>query len=75
MGVRGPAPIPTAINHIRGNPGKRKKNHSEPKPTVQIPYCPAHLDEDARKEWDRLAPILVRMRILTEADYIALGSL
>ncbi len=40
-----------------------------------MPHCPAHLDADARTEWDRLAPILLRMDVLTEADYIALSSL
>src|SRR5215210_3771229 len=39
------------------------------------PHCPDYLDEPARTEWDRLAPILVRMKVLTEADYIALASL
>ena len=29
----------------------------------------------AQKEWGRLVPILKRMRILTEADYIALANL
>ena len=60
---------------IRGNPGKRKLNKDEPKPKVALPHCPDYLDDVARGEWDRLAPILVRMKVLTEADYIALASL
>lgn len=75
MGLRGPSPVPTAMKVIRGNPGKRKLNRNEPKPIITLPHCPAYLDENARTEWDRLAPILVRMKILTEADYIALASL
>ena len=75
MGRRGPAPEPTAMKIIRGNPGKRKLNKSEPQPIVAMPHCPDYLDADAKAEWDRLAPILVRMKVLTEADYIALASL
>lgn len=71
----GPSPTPTAIKLIRGNPGKRKINKDEPKPTVTMPHCPDYLDDVAREEWNRLAPILVRMKVLTEADYIALASL
>src|ERR1700737_731051 len=75
MGVRGPAPVPRAINEIRGNPGKRKPNKREPQPEVKMPLKPAHLDEVASAEWDRTAPILMGMRVLTEADYMALASL
>ena len=75
MGRRGPAPEPTAIKLIKGNPGKRKLNTQEPQPIVTMPHCPAYLDEVAKAEWDRLAPILVRMKVLSEADYIALASL
>ncbi len=75
MGRRGPAPQPTVITKLKGNPGKRPLNKHEPKPDIVLPYCPEFLDKDARKEWDRLAPILLRMKVLTEADYIALASL
>lgn len=75
MGRRGPAPEPTAIKLIKGNPGKRKLNKQEPQPIVTLPHCPDYLDDSARLEWNRLAPILVRMKVLTEADYIALASL
>jgi P27 family predicted phage terminase small subunit len=36
---------------------------------------PKHLDEEARREWRRLVRILTRMRVLTEADGIALATL
>lgn len=36
---------------------------------------PKSLDANARKEWRRLLPILERMRVLTEADGIALANL
>ena len=50
-------------------------NPSEPKPERKRPKCPGHLDAEARREWRRLAPILERMRVLTEADEIPLGNL
>jgi P27 family predicted phage terminase small subunit len=72
---RGPAPQPTALKVLRGNPGKRALNANEPKPEIKRPYCPPYLDEVAKKEWRRLMPILMRMKVLTEADYVALGNL
>ena len=75
MGLRGPAPEPTALKMHRGNPGKRPLNQWEPQPLPVPPACPSHLDVDAKKEWRRLVRILMRMRVLTEADGMALASL
>jgi P27 family predicted phage terminase small subunit len=75
MGFRGPAPKPTAIKRLEGNPGKRKLNEAEPKPMMGAPECPDYLDDVAKKEWGRLTTILTAMRVLTEADYIALANL
>jgi P27 family predicted phage terminase small subunit len=75
MGLRGPAPKPTAIKKAEGNPGKRKLNTQEPQPLPGVPECPDHLDAIAKKEWSRLSEILMAMKVLTEADYIALGNL
>ena len=75
MGLRGPAPKPTAIRRAQGNPGKRPFEDTEPRPLVVEPGCPAHLDAEARLEWRRLVPILLRMRVLTEADGFALANL
>ena len=75
MGLRGPAPKPTTIKRLEGNPGKRKLNDGEPSPRLGAPECPDHLDDVARKEWDRLTSILVAMKVLTEADYIAVDNI
>jgi P27 family predicted phage terminase small subunit len=75
MGLRGPAPKPTAIKKAEGNPGKRKLNTQEPQPVPGEPECPNHLDAVAKKEWVRLSGILLAMKVLTQADYIALGNL
>lgn len=75
MGLRGPAPKPSSIEQAEGNPGKRAINHREPKPRAGRPKMPKYLDVRARKEWKRLCPVLERMRVLTEADGIALANL
>jgi len=75
VGARGPAPKPTALVLLEGNPGKRPINHAEPQPRLKTPRCPDYLDEEAKNEWKRLVRILRHMKLLTEADYISLGNL
>ena len=75
MGFRGPNPKPRALQVLEGNPGKRPLNPLEPQPSLRRPKCPDYLDEAAKREWKRLVPILEAMRVLTEADGIALGNL
>ena len=75
MGQRGPAPKPTSLVLLEGNVGKRPLNTREPKPRATKPKCPSHLDDAAVAEWKRLVPILSRMRVLTEADGMALANL
>jgi P27 family predicted phage terminase small subunit len=75
MGTRGPAPTPTALRLLEGNPSKHPINRQEPQPRARAPKLPDHLDEAAKREWKRLIPILRRMRVLTEADGIALAGL
>jgi P27 family predicted phage terminase small subunit len=75
MGMRGPIGKPTAIEIAEGRPGKRAINHREPQPLVVTPKMPKYLDARAKAEWRRLCPILERMSVLTEADYLALGQL
>jgi P27 family predicted phage terminase small subunit len=36
---------------------------------------PRHLDREARREWKRLVPILLSMRVLTISDGLELGNL
>ena len=75
MGYRGPIPKPSAIARAEGNPGKRRLNDCEPQPRATTPRCPEHLDAEAKKEWKRLIPILRRMKVLTEADWMTLANL
>jgi P27 family predicted phage terminase small subunit len=47
----GRPPIPTHLKVIRGNPGKRKLNASEPKPVGDLKDAPTHFDEELREVW------------------------
>lgn len=68
MGARGPAPTPTVLRVLRGNPSKRALPKHEAKPKHEIPKCPRWLDAAARKEWKWIAPRLATYRLLTEID-------
>lgn len=69
----GRKPTPTAMKELAGNPGKRPINEAEPKPDglddLEPPYP---LDDMARREWDRIAPQLDKLGLLTVADSVAL---
>lgn len=77
MGARGPAPKPTALKQLEGNPGKQKLNKGEPMPNVPatVPKPPKRLLPEARKEWKRLAPAMVALGLLTEVDTSAFAEL
>lgn len=52
MGLRGRKPVPTVLKIIRGNPGKRRINKSEPQPAGGLPECPGTLEPAAKLEWE-----------------------
>lgn len=64
----GRKPKPTALKVLEGNPGKRPLNSKEPKPKTTRLKCPEWLEEEAKKEWKRLAKPLQQMGVLTEVD-------
>jgi P27 family predicted phage terminase small subunit len=70
----GPPPLPLQLKILRGNPGKRTlpKRTAAPKPGAP---CPAWLSDGAKPHWRRLAPMLLRLGLLTEADQSALACL
>jgi P27 family predicted phage terminase small subunit len=74
MGARGPAPQPTALKILRGNPGKRALNRREVKPRPVAPKMPPWLDDEAKREWRRMAPRLERVGLLTEQDGACLAG-
>jgi len=70
MGKRGPAPEPTVLKYMRGNPSKEKLNAAEPTPPL-VPQDfppPKMLDAKATEVWKDMVPKLAKMRVLTEAD-------
>lgn len=77
MGRRGPPPKPTALKVLEGNPGKQKLNLNEPQPPalIAVPKPPARLLKEAKAEWKKLAPALVGLGLLTEADVPAFTEL
>lgn len=76
MGKRGPAPQPTALKKLRGNPGKRKLNSAEPQPHIgsRTPSVPDWLSDGARDIWHRYARTLWELQLLTEIDVLAFGA-
>lgn len=54
MGKRGPAPEPSTLKDMKGNPGKRAQNKSEPEATG-TPRCPNHLGSYGKAVWKRIA--------------------
>lgn len=60
--------VPTGIKKQRGNPGHRPLNAAEPMPTPGRPQCPAHIQGEAKAEWDRITGELEGMGLLTSAD-------
>lgn len=63
-----PRPTPSAINKLRGNPGKRGRNKQEPKPGLGIATRPAWLCLEAKLEWNRIVPELELVGVLTKVD-------
>lgn len=74
LAQRGRTPKPTAIKQLEGNPGKRPLNANEPKPKAKAPSCPKWLEDDAKKEWRRLAKQMEQLGILTEVDMAAFAG-
>jgi P27 family predicted phage terminase small subunit len=66
--MRGRKPLPSNVVRLRGNPGKRRLNDVEPRPSPRVPACPSCLGDEARKEWKRLARELAELGLLTALD-------
>ena len=73
MGNRGPAPKPTALKVLEGNPGKRALNTNEPRVDQRKPTCPKWMKGEARREWDRVSKVLHQAGLLTFVDRAVLA--
>ena len=69
-----PRPKPTAIKELSGNPGKRAQPPNEPKPAIKLPAPTRWLSDDGRAEYRRVGRLLVKIRVMTEADQVALAA-
>ena len=66
--IRGTRPKPAHLKILEGNPGKRRIPN-EPRPFCdKIPEAPPFLIGVSRGEWDRIAPQLYIMGMLTNLD-------
>ena len=70
MAVRGRKPLPTALKVLEGDRGKGRRpiNRKEPVPPQEAVQCPEWLMDEAKAEWERLAPSLIAMGVLTDHD-------
>lgn len=75
MGLRGPAPRPTAISQALGNPGHRSNQELKGvQPTAASDLRPPEfLDDAAGAEWRRVAPDLAALGLLADIDQATLA--
>jgi P27 family predicted phage terminase small subunit len=72
--MRGRKRTPTKLKIVRGNPGKRAINATEPEhPPIIDAACPEDLvDPAARAEWTRVATTLIRVGQVSIVDRVTL---
>lgn len=75
MGISGPKPESAALKLAKGNPGKRSlaQLFDEFKPEIEIPDVPSWLWPEAKAEWDRIGPELVKYGLVSKVDRAALA--
>lgn len=71
----GPAPKPSEIKRLAGNPGKRPINEREPEVRApdRLPNAPRFLSKEAQKEWRRIGRFLLAAGLFAEVDFAALA--
>lgn len=73
--MKGRKPLPTQMKIVRGNPGKRSLNASEPKAKRGQPPRPSFLGRRGNEAWVEISALLDDMKVLTLADGPALALL
>lgn len=75
MTQRGGQFKPTALKMIEGNRSRTPLNKNEPKPRRgELPMPPEFMNDDARLEWERIAPEVYHLGLLTVADVQTLAA-
>jgi len=72
MGKRGPKPTPTPVLKVRGS-WRADTREGEPQPESGRAICPVWLNDEAKKVWKTIAPVLHPLGLLTKADIRAMG--
>jgi P27 family predicted phage terminase small subunit len=73
--MRGRKAIPTALQRVRGNPGRRPLNDREPTyPAIDAAIPDEVVDDCARAEWTRLIATLTTSGHVTTVDRTALAG-
>jgi P27 family predicted phage terminase small subunit len=62
------------VKKLRGTYRKDRAPKKEPAPPSKIPECPAHLGIHARAEWNRIAPQLLELGLLSDGDRAHLAA-
>jgi len=70
---RGPKPKPTNLKKLEGVRTDRI-NDNEPEPQLGRVTCPSFLSKEAKAEWKRIAPELIRLGLLTPVDRAAFAG-
>ena len=70
MGLRGPKEQPANVHLLHGNPSKKPIHEllGGVHPAVEIPDCPPHLQDEARKEYERITSELFELRLISQID-------
>lgn len=71
--MKGRRPTPSHVKKLLGNPGKRPIKQGEPQYPPGAGDAPAHLDQVAREEWDRISELMTATGVLTQADRAVLS--
>ena len=67
---RGPTKKPTRFKVLEGNPGNRPLDPDPPRlpPRTRIPTPPRNMGKHGRREWRRVAKVLIALGVLTDLD-------
>jgi hypothetical protein len=75
MGARGPAPKPTDLRKLEGNPSRRPLPANEPQYAPGLPQKPQRISDGASALWDELVGEMVGAAVLRRVDARALWHL
>lgn len=70
----GPKKKPTKTKILQGTLNVSRINPNEPEPDCKIPDPPDHLSKEALAEWNRIAPELDKMGLISEVDMASFAA-